>query len=95
MNKNLIKILGCGVIIALLAIAFQMWNSSVQNDFNDISRKETYRLGDHYTGFYHRPGCPKLKQTYAGGVHFDTPEAAKEEGYSACKYCDPDGPNEE
>lgn len=94
MNVNLLKTIGLAAIIALLAVAYNVYSSSVENDFNDISRAEAYRMGDHYTGFYHRPGCPKLQQTYGGGIRFESSEAARKEGYNPCKRCDPDGPDD-
>lgn len=94
MNGNKIKIFGIAVIVAVLAVAYQAYSTSVEEDFKDISRTETYRMADHYTGQYHRPGCPKLKQTYGGGKRFESAAAAEQEGYSACKRCDAAGPDE-
>ena len=94
MNGNVLKGIGVAVIVLLLTVAYNMYSSSVENDFKDISRTETYRMGDHFTGFYHRPGCPKLQQAHGGGIRFESNEAARAEGYSPCKRCDPNGPNE-
>lgn len=94
MNINLLKGIVVAVIIVVLAVAYNMYSSSLENDFADISRAEAYRMGDHYTGFYHRPGCPKLQQTHGGGVRFESSEAARNEGYNPCKRCDPDGPDD-
>lgn len=94
MNNNMVKIAIVLVVAAVLAVCFKMYFTSLDEDFSNISRTETYRMGDHYTGFYHRPGCPKLKQTHGGGIRFESSAAAKAEGYSACDRCDPDGPNE-
>ena len=88
------KILGIAVIIGVLAVAFHLYSTSLSEDFSDISRTETYRMADHYTGQYHRPSCPKLKQTYGGGKRFESAAAAELEGYSACKRCDAAGPDE-
>ena len=60
MSGHVLKGIGVAVIVLLLAVAYNMYSSSVENDFKDISRTETYRMGDHFTGFYHRPGCPNL-----------------------------------
>ena len=82
MKGNKFRILGIAVIVAILAVAYQAYST------------ETYRMGDHYTGQYHRPGCPKLKQTYGGGTRFESATAAELEGYAACKRCDAAGPDE-
>lgn len=94
MNGNKFRILGIAVIVAILAVAYQAYSTSVAEDFSNISRAETYRMGDHYTGQYHRPGCPKLKQAYGGGKRFESATAAELEGYAACKRCDAAGPDE-
>lgn len=93
MNKK-ITIVGLAILLVVLAVAYRAYSTSVEEDFKDISRVETYRMGDHYTGQYHRPGCPKLKQTFGEAIRFENAAAAREEGYSACKRCDPDGPDE-
>lgn len=94
MNKRMISIVGMAILVVVLAVAYRAYSISVEEDFKDISRVETYRLGDHYTGQYHRPTCPKLKQTFGEAIRFENAAAAREEGYSACKRCDPDGPDE-
>ena len=94
MNKRMITIVAIAILAVLLAVAYRAYSISVEEDFKDISRVETYRLGDHYTGQYHRPGCPKLKQTYGEANRFENAAAAREEGYSACRRCDPDGADE-
>lgn len=93
MTKGL-RIVIVAVILVVLGVGYHMYSTSLEEDFSDISRTETYRIADHYTGFYHRPGCPKLKQTYGGGIRFESSEEARAEHYSACSRCDPDGPNE-
>ena len=94
MKGNKFRILGIAVIVAILAVAYQAYSTSVAEDFSNISRAETYRMGDHYTGQYHRPSCPKLKQPYGGGKRFESATAAELEGYAACKRCDAAGPDE-
>lgn len=94
MNKNIFKMIGLAVIVVILGICFKMYSDSVNEDFKDIPRNEVTRIGDHYTGQYHRPGCPKVKQIYGDGIKFENKEAAVAEGYSACKRCDAAGPNE-
>ena len=42
MNVNVLKAIGVAVIVLLLAVAYNMYSSSVENDFKDISRTETY-----------------------------------------------------
>ena len=94
MKGNKFRILGIAVIVAILAVLYQVYSTSVEEDFSNISRTETYRMGDHYTGQYHRPSCPKLKQAYGGGKRFENATAAELEGYAACKRCDAAGPDE-
>lgn len=94
MKGNKFRILGIAVIVAILAVAYQAYSTSVDEDFKNISHAEAYRMADHYTGQYHRPECPKLKQTYGGGKRYESAAAAEEAGYSACKRCDAAGPDE-
>ena len=89
-----LTIFGIAVLAAVLAVFYQLYTDSVNEDFKNISRTETYRMADHYTGQYHRPGCPKLQQAYGGGKRFESASAAEQEGYSACKRCDAAGPDE-
>lgn len=92
--SNKVKIILVAFIVAVLAVCYNLYTTSLEEDFTNISRTETYRMGDHYTGFYHRPSCPKLKQTHGGGIRFETVEEARAEHYNPCDRCDPDGPNE-
>lgn len=94
MSANKIRLIVVIVLFVVLAIGGRLYTESLAEDFNNISRTETYRLADHYTGFYHRPTCPKLEQTYAGAIRFESAKEAEDEGYSPCKRCDPAGPNE-
>ena len=81
-------------VVAVLAVFWNLYSRSVEDDFANISRAEVTRIGDHYTGTYHRPSCPNVKQIYKGGKEFANQEEARAAGYNPCKHCDPDGPNE-
>ena len=44
MKGNKFRILGIAVIVAILAVAYQVYSTSVEEDFSNISRTETYRM---------------------------------------------------
>ena len=89
-------IIGLVIVIAAIVAALFAYNNSVKDDFNNISHAEIYRMGDDFTGLYHRPDCPKIKKVMKpiyfedGKTAKENNEAAKHEGYKPCPRCTPD-----
>lgn len=55
-----------------------------------ISQTETNRVGDFFTGLYHRPDCPKVKQIRdKNREDFVDSAAAEKAGYRPCEVCKP------
>ena len=90
------------LIVSLVAIflggfiGYSLYSDSLENDFKNISTTEIERVGDPYTGYYHRPGCPKAKSIVKvvdfnkGATAEENNKQAKEEGFLPCKRCHPD-----
>ena len=86
------KVIPFIILVVVLIVGFNAYKSSVQEDFNDISHEEVNRIGESYTGIYHRPGCPKVQgdTVKAQRLEFENNKAAKDAGYAPCKRCKPD-----
>lgn len=96
-KKAKVKLIGSLTIIVLAIItALVLYNNSVKEDFSNISHAETYRVGDEFSGVYHRPACPNGKNVPSPVIfdHYDTPELnnaeARKAGYKPCSRCLPD-----
>lgn len=76
------------LLVAIIAGLFTMYRSSVNEDFNNISHAEVNRVGENYTGIYHRPACPKIENNTNLTQFADNAEA-KAAGYAPCKRCKP------
>lgn len=62
------------------------WQAVVERD----SRADgTFVYGVHSTKIYCRPSCPSRRPLRTGVTLFATPEQAEENGYRACKRCQP------
>lgn len=77
------------LLVAVLAGGYSMYSSSVEEDFNDISHAEVNRIGDSYTGIYHRPGCPKVETIKSQKMNFADNKEAEAARYAPCKRCKP------
>ena len=96
-KKATVKLVVSLVVIFLIGfIGYNLYSDSLENDFNNISTTEIERLGDTYTGNYHRPGCPKAKSIVKivefnkGATAEENNKQAREEGFTPCKRCHPD-----
>lgn len=96
-NKARVKLIVALVIIFLVGVVgYKLYINSMENDFNDISTVEIERVGDHYTGQFHRPDCPKAKKILEpvifedGATAKENNKQAREEGYVPCKRCHPE-----
>ncbi|ORT98897.1 hypothetical protein D081_2347 [Anaerovibrio sp. JC8] len=84
------------IIIALMAGAYKLYTHSLENDFNNISTVEIERVGEEFTGQYHRPDCPLAKKILKpvifneGKTAAENNKQAKAEGYVPCKRCHPE-----
>ncbi|MCR5175431.1 MAG: hypothetical protein K6C05_01120 [Anaerovibrio sp.] len=95
-KKAMVKlIIGLLAVFLIGFIGLSLYQSSMNNDFNNISTTEIERVGDTYTGLYHRPDCPKAK-TIVNPVYFnegttaaENNKKAEKEGYVPCKRCKP------
>lgn len=83
------RILPFIVLLAVLAGGYYLYSTSVDEDFKDISRVEVNRIGETYTGVYHRPACPKVESIKSGVKEFENTKEAEAAGYSPCKRCKP------
>ena len=78
------------IVIMVGAVLAKNYMDSVNNR-PEISQTEVNRVGDFFTGEYHRPGCPKVESITEGNRHeFNNNDEAKSAGYRACKVCTPD-----
>lgn len=55
----------------------------------DVKAAGTFVYGQDSNGTYHSPIC-RIRPHRDGIRFFDTPEAAREQGFSACNGCYPD-----
>lgn len=95
-KKARVKLIVSLVIIFIVGfVGWNLYQNSLQNDFNDIDKTQIERVADTYTGFYHRPGCPKAKTIVTpevfkkGKTAEDNNKAAEDKGYHPCKRCHP------
>lgn len=83
------RILPFVFLIAVLAGGYYLYSSAVDEDFKDISKVEVNRIGETYTGVYHRPGCPKVETIKSNAKEFANNKEAEDAGYAPCKRCKP------
>lgn len=76
------------LIITVLLVGFFLYKSS-KDKYSNISHAEINRIGDTYTGVYHRPACPQAQDIQSGVIEFENNKAAQSAGYHACKHCKP------
>lgn len=62
------------------------WEALLQRD---PQAADAFCYGVRTTGIYCRPTCPSRKPQRANVCFFDTPEAAEQAGFRACKRCQP------
>lgn len=56
----------------------------------DVRTAGTFVYSRDADGLYHSPLCRLRPANRAGIQFFDTPEAARENGFTACRECYPD-----
>ena len=82
-----IVILAVAVVVAVIGIHSYMQS---KEEPPVISQTETNRVGDFFTGLYHRPGCPKVEQIRdKNREDFPDNASAKKAGYRECEVCKP------
>src|SRR2546423_14739210 len=64
----------------------EMWNAVLARD---ASRDGSFVFAVRSTGIYCRPSCPARRPKPEQVKFFQVPEAAEQEGFRACKRCQP------
>lgn len=88
-NNRIIQIVIVVVALAVAAVGIHSYTQSKAAPA-EISQTETNRVGDFFTGLYHRPGCPRVEQIRTGNREdFADNDAARHAGYRPCDVCNP------